>query len=338
MPKPKQVSRVTMQDVARLAGVGTMTVSRALRSPEKVAAGTRKKIQKVIESTGFVADANAGGLKSGKSRLIAAVFPTFGTSASIETIEGIRSVFGPAGYEILMGDTHYEMKEEERIVLGALRWRPAGIILAGLTHSAKTLQAIKNAQVPLAEVWSVTDDPRDIVVGFSHRDASYTMARSLVEWGYKKIAYVHISTVDNERARTRRDGYLMAMQASGIVPEPGMYLEVPLTYKAGAEALVTLRSRFPNLDAIFFGSDQLAVGALLECQRRGIKVPDDIAIAGFDDLDLSSQIIPALTTIKTRLFEVGRRAAELLIGRMEGRINTPIVESWPQEIIRRESA
>lgn len=326
-----------MKDIAKLAGVSTITVSRALRTPDVVSKATLDRINAAVEATGFISDLHAGSLRSGTNKLIATVVPTLQTAIAGDTIEGLSSVLKPRGYQIMIADAHYDLHKEEEIVRNALRWRPAAIILSGVTHSAATLDMIRRSNIPLAEVWGETDQPRDIVVAIPNRIAAYRMTQSLIEWGYRKIAFVHFPTLNNERMVHRLEGYQRAMREAGLEVTPDMTLEVINAYSSGAQAVATLMERVPGLDAVFCASDVLAVGALTECQRRGWRVPQDLAVAGFDDLDIGSIMVPPLTTIRTNRFDSGRRAAELILSRIEGVQRAAISETMGFEIVRRGS-
>lgn len=327
-----------MKDVAALAGVGVMTVSRVLRTPEVVSPETRQRVEAAIRATGFVTNSAAASLRSGSAPVVAVIVPTLRTSIAVDTLDGLQSVLSASNHQMLVGCSNYDAQTEERLVRDALRWNPAGIVLSGISHTDETLNMIRNRSVPLAEVWSVTDAPRDVVVGISNIDASFAMTRSLIEWGYRRIAYAHIPRQNNERAQQRFDGYRLAMQAAGFTVEPGMHRVTENTYEAGARLVAEFRARYDDLDAVFFGSDVLAVGAVMECHRRGWKVPQDIAVAGYDNLDIAAATFPPLTTVSTQLFEVGKRAAELLVDRIYGRLEGPVVHALEGLVLRRGSA
>lgn len=338
MSLDSESKRLRMKDIAKLAGVSTITVSRALRTPDVVSKTTLDRINSAIEATCFIADLHAGSLRSGTNKLIAAVVPTLQSSIAGDTIEGLSSVLRPRGYQIMIADALYDLQKEEEIVRDALRWRPAAIILSGVTHSAATLDMIRRSDIPLAEVWGETDQPRDIVVAVPNRSAAYRMTQSLIGWGYRKIAFIHFPTLNNERMVHRIEGYEKAMREAGLEVTPDMTIEAPNAYRCGAQAVVELKERVPGMDAVFCASDVLAVGALTECQRRGWRVPEDLAVAGFDDLDIGSIMVPPLTTIRTNRFDSGRRAAELILSRIEGDKRGAISETMGFEIVRRGSA
>lgn len=338
MSLESESKRPRMKDIAKLAGVSTITVSRALRTPDVVSKSTLDRINAAVEATGFIADLHAGSLRSGTNKLIATVVPTLQTSIAGDTIEGLSSVLKPRGYQIMIAEAHYDLQKEEGIVRDALRWRPAAIILSGVTHSPATLDMIRRADIPLAEVWGETDQPRDIVVAVPNRSAAYRMTQSLIAWGYRRIGFVHFPVLNNERMLQRIEGFHRAMREAGLEVTPEMTMAASNAYSSGAQAVIQLKERVPGLDAVFCASDVLAVGALTECQRRGWRVPHDLAVAGFDDFDIGSIMVPPLTTIRTNRFDSGRRAAELILGRIEGNKRAAISETMGFEIVRRGSA
>ncbi len=185
---------------------------------------------------------------------------------------------------------------------------------------------------------SRADNPIDMVVAYSNRAAGRAMTEHLIGRGYRSIAFVSRDIHRNDRMLERQTGYAMALEAAGLPLRPELVLTRSLTFADGAEALKLLREREPRLEAIFFGGDIWAAGALYECQRQGLVVPRDIAIAGFDDDAIAAQTVPALTTVRVKRGEIGRHVAELLLARINGRqIASKIIDVGFQ-IIQRESA
>ena len=165
--------------------------------------------------------------------------------------------------------------------------------------------------------------PLDMVVSYSNFAAAEAMTQHLIGRGRRRIGFVSAHRRDNDRAQARRRGYAAALQRHGIAEDERLVLETSLGLRQGAEALAELASRDPKLDAVFFAGDVLAAGALFECQRRGWPVPARLAIGGFDDQEIATEISPALTTISVPRREIGRRAAEMLLARLNGRAVQP---------------
>ncbi|MGI6853585.1 LacI family DNA-binding transcriptional regulator [Mesorhizobium sp. 1B3] len=328
----------TMADVAQLANVTTMTVSRALRMPEKVSAETREKIEKAIRICGFVPNYAARSLSSQHTPVIVALFPTMMNSVFSGTIEAISTHLHDNHYHLLLGQTNFDVEKEEELLAGFIGWRPAGIILTGGLRTSRTRKLLANADVPVVEVWNKPEQPFDVSVGFSNVKASYEMTRSLHEWGYRRVAFVSIDAPMNDRSLERLEGYRSAVAELGMANDPRLEMKVKFGVHAGREAMQHILENMPDVDAVFASSDTLAVGCLMEALRRGLKVPDDIAVAGFGDVELAAELVPSLTTVHVPRVDIGRRAASILIDRIAGSYDGPAVVDCGFEIVRRQSA
>ncbi|MBN9068175.1 MAG: LacI family DNA-binding transcriptional regulator [Rhizobiales bacterium] len=206
-----------MSDVARLAGVTAMTVSRALKTPEKVSPETRKKVEEAVRRSGFVLNYAARSLVSQRSQIIVALFPTVMNSVFSGTIEGLSRLLAVQGYQLLLGETDFEIRTEETLLSGFIGWRPAGIVVTGSDHTVGTRAMLENADVPVVELWGLPKKPFDVSVGFSNVDAAYRMVHSLFEWGYRRIGFMSLDFPHNSRTIERG----MVMRAKGIVRVPG---------------------------------------------------------------------------------------------------------------------
>jgi len=308
-----------MQDVARLAGVSVITVSRVLREPEKVADDTRTRVLAAIEATGYVPNLVAGSLKSRRSGVIAAVIPSVTHSIVAEVVRGMTEVLNGEGLHLLLADSGFSPDEEEALVAAFLARRPDAMYLTGTTHTAGTRRMLDAARIPVVETGTLTGSPIDMVVGYSNFDAARTMTRTLIDGGRRTIGYVGQRGRDYiDRVRDRHAGHCAALRDRRIRSPTRLQVEVDLSYRGGAAGLGELLAVEPDVDAVFCTSDVIAIGVLFECQRRGIRVPERIAISGMDDQEIASQCVPALTTIRMPRYEMGRRAAQMLCRRLAG--------------------
>jgi len=180
--------------------------------------------------------------------------------------------------------------------------------------------------------------PLDMVVGISNFETAYAMTMHLAAKGYRRIGFVSTPIHGNDRLQQRRTGYHAALAELGFENHRDLEVEVPITAKGGADALGILTDRHSDIDAIFFSSDTLALGAIQECHRRRWPIPDRIAIAGYGDMDLAAQLVPSLTTVKVNRYEMGRRAVAQLLARLRGETKVPTITSIGFEIVDRESA
>jgi LacI family gluconate utilization system Gnt-I transcriptional repressor len=308
-----------MQDVARLAGVSVITVSRVLREPDKVAEDTRARVLAAIETIGYVPNLVARSLKSQRSGVIAAVIPSVTHSIVAEVVRGMTEVLNREGLHLLLADSGFSPDEEEALVAAFLARRPDAMYLTGTTHTPGTRRMLDAARIPVVETGNLTNAPIDMVVGYSNFAAARAMTRTLIDGGRRTIGYVgQHGRGYIDRVRDRHAGHCEALRDRRMRLRARLQVEVDLSYRGGAAGLSQLLQQEPRVDAVFCTSDVIAIGVLFECQRRGIRVPDEIAITGMDDQEIASQCVPALTTIRMPRYEMGKRAAELLCRRLAG--------------------
>ncbi len=328
-----------MEDVARRARVSTATVSRTLHNPEKVSKRTYRRVQQAIKSLGYVHNLVAGSLATSRTRLIAALVPTFDNREYGKTIHATAEVLRAAGYHLLVGHHGFSLDEEEAQIAAFLGRRPDGFFLYGRRHTPDAMRMLRSAGIPIVESGDLAGRPIDMVVSYSNFDAAKAMTNHLIRKGYRRIAMVCASRRESERHFERWRGYRTALREQGIAYSARQVMEkTALGIDQGAEALTALLDRNSRIDAIFFTSDVMAIGALLECQRREWRVPDRIAIAGFDDQEIASRMVPALTTVRLPRDEIGRLAGQMILDRLNGRGIVPKVVNVAFRLMDRESA
>ncbi|MEO8752133.1 MAG: LacI family DNA-binding transcriptional regulator [Casimicrobiaceae bacterium] len=328
-------ARPRLRDVARAAGVSTMTVARVLREPSKVASDTLQRVQRVLRETGYTPNLIARGLTSKRSGLVAVIVPALTNSLIAEIVQGLTSALAEAGLHVVLGVSEWSMEEEEAMIRALLSRQVEAIYLSGVTRSPESRRMLLEAGLPVVEGANLGEDAIDMAVGHSNLAAAYETTRHLIERGYDPIAYIGAPLDDNDRARDRRRGYETALLGAGRTPDPALYVEASLQVTAGAQAMATLLDRSVKVRAVFCYSDPLAVGAHLECQRRGIAIPSQMAIAGYDDLEIASQLVPPLTSLRVPRYEIGRRAGEMICRRLAGEpVETRIVNTGFELIVR----
>lgn len=325
-----------MADIAARAGVTKMTVSRALRAPETVHADTRERINRVVEELGYIRNSVAGSMSSRMTRMIAAIVPTLQFSVFADTLQGLNDVARDGGYDLLVANSSYRSDIEEQLIKTLLGRRPDGLVLTGLTHSKAARSYLQSAGIPIVETWEVDKKPIDMTVGYSNFEAARAMTGALIKAGYRRIAFVNGPVESNERAELRAEGYRQAMKEHGLKGLP-IVIVTPIRVTAGAEALSRVVESAPDVEAIFFTTDVYAVGAILECERRGWAVPGRIAIAGFHDLDIAAICRPALTSVRVPAYEIGRQAGLMLLSRLAGNASRRRRVELPFEIVSRDS-
>ncbi|HZQ59721.1 MAG TPA: substrate-binding domain-containing protein, partial [Casimicrobiaceae bacterium] len=229
-------------------------------------------------------------------------------------------------------------EEEEALVRAFLSRRIDALYLTGVTHTPGTLKMLRSAGIPVVEGGNLTQDPIDMVVGYSNVNAARAVTRHLVAQGHRRIGYIGAYPADNDRARDRRRGYELALRAARIEVDDTLCVETALDIDSGARAMATLLERDGRLAAVFCSSDVLAVGALYECQRRGRSVPGDVALAGFDDVPIAAQVVPSLTTLRIPRYAIGQRAGEMLVARLAGKRVAGRIVDTGFELVPRASA
>jgi LacI family transcriptional regulator, gluconate utilization system Gnt-I transcriptional repressor len=329
----------TMADVARLAGVSPMTVSRAFKTDSSVSDATREAILKAADDLGYVFDSTASSLRSQKTDFIAVTIPSINNANFAETVRGLSEGLKPRGLQILLGYTDYDMAEEERLIEQFLRRRPEAIVVTGGRHTPRARRLLENAGIPVIETWDLPEDPIGHVVGFSNADAVRGMVDHFVEKGMTRVAFIGGDTSRDTRGADRRAGFIAAMQAHGLDANRLIAAGAPpISMREGAEAMGRLLETLPDTQAVVCVSDLSAFGALTECQRRGIDVPGRLWIAGFGDYEIAGIAVPALTTINPFPRRIGGRTSDLILDVLDGQQDTPArIEISPELLIRQST-
>jgi len=328
-----------MKDVARMAGVSTITVSRVLRMPEKVKPATREKVESAVHALGYVPDQIAGSLSSRKTRQVAAVVSTLAGSIFASTVDGLAQSLREHGHELLLGTTEYSSTSEENLIATALSRRPDGLVLTSGDHTPLARRMLAHAGVPVVEVWDIPEAPFDMAVGFSNVEAGRAMTRFLHQTGRRRIAFIGGLHEGDHRGRLRRQGYATALQELGLGPPRSIADPMIVSMvERGARNLGELLERWPDTDAIFCASDSVALGALSEARRRGHAVPEALAIAGFGDFEFAGEFGLGLTTVRIPGYAIGATAGQMIMRRKRGELDAPKIVDLGFEIVRRGSA
>lgn len=303
--------KITLAEVAARAGVASMTASRAINQPELVSPALRERVAQAVEELGYVPNRAARALASAQSNVIVVLVPSLSNAVFTDVLAGIQDALEHDQFQILIGNTRYSDAEEEKLLGIYLQSNPDGILLSGMKHSPRVEQMLASSRLPTVSMMDLDQTGQRLSVGFSQQQAGYTMTRYLLEKGRRRIAFMGAQL--DERTLKRADGYRKAMQEAG---QYDARLEIMVqdasTIALGAELLGRILAANPDCDAIFCCNDDLAHGAIYQCQRRGISIPDQLAICGFNDLPASAWMKPSVTTISTPRYRVGFEAAQLL--------------------------
>ncbi|MEG3132419.1 LacI family DNA-binding transcriptional regulator [Rouxiella sp. T17] len=299
--------RVTLQDIALLADVTKMTVSRFLRTPEKVSPETRERITKVMQEVGFPLEETE---KKNQSKKIGILVPSFNNQIFSDLLAGIESVTSAQGYQTLVVNYDYSKEREEEHIINLLTYRLAGLILTDSVHTLKADKYLNAADIPVAQVMDLDDNHGRIAVGFDNFQAGFDMATALIASGKRHVVY--FGSMSDPRDMKRYEGYSKAMENNQLSPQhitPNKVSSVSI----GAGMLTMARQLNPEVDAVLCTNDDIAVGVLQECLRLGIQVPQQLAISGFHGLDIGLATTPPLASVITPRFEIGKVAAEIML-------------------------
>lgn len=314
--------RRTLSDVARVANVSEMTVSRVLNGKSAVSAKTRQHVLAVVEELGYVANRLAGSLATSRSNQVAVIIPSLSNNVFTAVTSGITDQLERAGYNAVMGISEYDPMREERILKSMMSWRPAGIILTGQNRSTACRNILLNASVPVVELMEIVDDPIDIVVGLKHHDASGALTEHLISKGYRSFGFVGFR--DDSSVQRRLGGIRSALAAHGIAAPEAVLSERPQDMELGQIGLQQLLQLANPPEVVMFSNDTAAVGGMMYCLKQGIDVPGDVAIAGFSGLQAGRILPKKLTTIATNRFDIGRLGAKAIINRLDGQAVGPV--------------
>ena len=314
--------RTTLQDVAREAGVSPITVSRALRGQRSVDPELVARVQAAAERLGYVPDPAARALASSRSSNVAVLIPLLSNALFVDLLEAVHATLLPAGYQTLIGVTHYSPLEEEQLLRSYMAHRPAGLLVTGFDRTEAARRLIQGSGVPCVHLMEITNAPGVYSVGSSQAEGGQAVTEHLLARGRRHIAFVAAQL--DPRVMQRAEGYRRALHAAGLY-DPKLELLNPSrsSIELGGELFEQALQLHPDLDAIFFCNDDLAQGGLLAALRHRVAVPDRVAIVGFNDLAGSAEMLPSLTTVHTPRSEIGTEAAHMLLSLMRG-------ESVPQ--------
>ncbi|MDO9887212.1 gluconate operon transcriptional repressor GntR [Glaesserella parasuis] len=311
-PKRK---RPTLQHIADHLGITKMTISRYLRNPEAVAHETGLRIAEAITEFGYIPNRAPDILSNAKSRAIGVLVPSLTNQVFADVIKGIELVTDKAGYQTMLAHYGYSKEKEEQRIESLLSYNVDGIILSENHHSKRTLKMLEVANIPVIEIMDSSEIGIQQAVGFDNISAAQSMVETMISRGHKNIVY--FTARMDKRTKLKMQGYEQAMRKYHLEPH-SLITDEPSSFTLGAKQLQQALAQYPDIDGIFCTNDDLAIGALFECQRLGIKVPKEMAIAGFHGHDVGQSLTPQLATVITPRLEIGKVAAQELLNRLNG--------------------
>ncbi len=320
MQDEKQARKPTLSEVAALAGVSEITVSRALRGSPSVAGKTLHRVEQAAASLGYVRNRLAGALAGGPSNQVGVILPSLSNIVFPDVLKGLEIRLDQAGFHPVLGISNYDPQQEEQLIHNLLAWRPAGLVIApsGMTDVSRSLLA--GAGLPVVEIMDIDTDPVDMAVGMSHRGAGGDMARHLMAQGYRRFAYLGHDIERDRRACARLTGFREALSEAGLILDACVSLAEPSSVTLGRRGLKQLLAQSDQRpDVVYMSNDDMAVGGVFHCMAQGIRLPQDLALAGFNGLELGQTLPVPLTTTATHRTRIGEIAADCILERLAGR-------------------
>jgi LacI family gluconate utilization system Gnt-I transcriptional repressor len=319
--------KANLEDIARAAGVSKMTVSRVLRGGSGYSVQTGEKVMQFAETMGYVPNRLAAAFGADQSgTLVGMCVPRLTSGLFGHVLDGVDRALSRLGYQLMIGANNHSAQEEEAWIRQAITWRPAGLILSGRTHTPGAVDLLRSAAAPVVEIWDLTTSPIDMSVGFSHFDCGAEMGQFLLRRGRRRAGYVGALARADVMGAARLEGFESTLSRAGhpliarevLHDAPGFY--------AGYYGLETLLGRQSakgaaqgsGLDVVYFHNDEMAIGGLAYARSRGLRVPEDLGIAGWGGMEAASILPLRLTTTVVPTTAIGKAAAEALVARLKG--------------------
>ncbi len=334
---PDKKSKLTLADVARLSNVSEITVSRILRNKGPISDDTRERVMAVVNSTGYVPNRIAGSLASANSNIIGVAIPSLTNIVFPEVLRGIHEALKGTDFQPLVGITDYNLQTEEVLVRSLMAWKPAAMIVAGSEHTDATRRMLTQTGIRVAEIMDIDPAPIDIAVGMSHFRAGYDTGRHLVERGYRRFGYVGHDWLQDRRAKVRYEGLCQALKEAGLSIFAQTIFEGPSSVLAGSAMTELLLLGKDAIDVAVYSNDDMAIGGIFHCLGAGVKLREQLAIFGFNGLEIGDALPLKLSTIRSNRFLIGKIATEKILENLDRRFE-PLVIDTGYEIISGQTA
>ena len=333
-----ELAKTRLSDVARLAGVSAATASRAINYPEKVSATLRQKVAAAITQLDYVPDGAARALATRRSRTIGAVMPTLDFAIFAAGVVSLQNRLHAAGYTLLLANAEYDLAKEAQEVRTLIERGVDGLVLVGALRAPEVYGLLHRRGVPFVNTYIYSPGDDHPCIGVDQYGAAYRVVEYVLELGHRDVAIITSPHQDNDRIKARQDGFLAALHAGGVRPADHHVVEAPDVVADSRTAMRALMAPGAAVTAVICATDTLAIGALAEARALGLRVPEDISITGFDDLDLTMHVEPPLTTVHVPAAELGERAAEYLLNRINHRSVPDRVELSAELVVRGSTA
>ncbi len=303
----------TLKDVARAADVSTATVSRCLNFPDRVSRATRERVMDAVRALGYSPNFGARAMAAKRTNTIGAIIPTMENAIFARGLQAFQEELRLSGFTLLVASSSYRLDIEEEQIRSLVARGAEGLLLIGHDRDESIHRFLQTQGVPAVVAWSHNAAAALPSVGFDNRQSMRALADEVIATGHRRIAVISAQTAANDRARARFDGVRDAVAAAGLDADALPVIETTYSIDSGAQAFETLMAADKPPTAIICGNDVLAVGAVTQARAMGLRVPGDVSITGFDDIELASVVSPALTTVHVPHRDMGRKAARMLV-------------------------
>lgn len=297
----------------------------------------RERVEQAVREIGYVPNSAAQALASARTNVIGVVIPSISNAVFTDVLSGIYDAVEDSRFQIQLGINHYSSDQEESLLRLFLGQRPAAMVVTGLGQSDEAKNLLRALSCPVVQIMELGKEPVDMLVGFSHEDACEAATRNLIARDYKRIGF--LAAQMDTRTRMRLEGYTRAMREAGLYDERLIVTtDWPSRTALGEGLLRELLARVPDTDAFQANNDDIAIGALFECQRRGMRIPEDFGISGFNDLEIMRLAHPSITSVKTHRYEMGQVAVRMAMAAVAGeRPRQPVVDLGFELILRQST-
>ncbi|MEL6680264.1 MAG: LacI family DNA-binding transcriptional regulator [Pseudomonadota bacterium] len=323
--KSSKTKKISLSEVARAAGVSKMTASRVLRGEGGYSKKTEALVMAKVDQLGYLPNRLASVFAGDQaSTFVGVSIPDLGNEVFAQVLEGIDRKLGAFGHQSVLGLTQHAAEEEENWIRTVLSWQPAGLIITGRSHSPRAVDMLRNAGVPLVELWDLNSSPLDMSVGINHFDSGYDMGRFLIGRGYRSLGYVGTSHDTANAATSRLNGFTKAVEDGGGRLRKQLCLHDTASFYPGFYGTEQLLAAGRGVECIYYQNDSMAFGGLQYCAKIGLDVPGDMGIAGWGDLAIASVLRQRLTSVHVPHLKLGQAAAEMMISRLSGEPVEPV--------------
>ncbi|WP_294909474.1 LacI family DNA-binding transcriptional regulator [Tatumella sp. UBA2305] len=332
MADKPNTTRVSLEDVARLSGVSTATVSRVLNGSATVRESRREAVERACKELGYVINRAARTLASRKSMTIGAVVPTLAIETFSRPIDAFQKMIHKQGYTLLLANSGFDMDIELNEVNKLLEYGIDALMLVGHTHHPRLWERLEQQQIPYIQTFSI--DQHRPSVGYDSILASRQLLQHLLDLQHREFAVIFGSPPSNDRLSERLEGIRQGLHDAGLSLAPENCVGSAFTMNDARQAMFRLLDGPNPPTAVICGNDLLAFGAMRAARERYLRIPNDISITGFNDYEYAEHLEHPLTTMRVDLAEIGRLAAEYLLSSLQDVRTEPLTCVTPQLIIR----